>query len=200
VGSGPLFVTVVTLCVVVSACKSSPAEPDAPGAASAAGAAAEAVAPLLWDVPPTWTSNAPPHGSAQKAAYRVPKAGDAKAEAEVVVVFFGTGSVGDVDKAFATWSAEFESPDGAQPKRAPLDGGRFPVETLEAAGKYKVGVGPQVGPKKKAPVQMMREHYRLVGAVVKTTDRGNWFFKMTGPEDTVASSRDAFLSMVRSAH
>ncbi len=192
--------TVIALGVVVSACKSSPAEPEAPGAASAVGAAAEAVAPLLWDVPPTWTSNTARPGSAQKAAYRVPKAGDAKAEAEVVVVFLGTGSVGDVDKTFGLWSAEFESPDNAAPTRAPLDGGRFPIDTLEAAGKYKVGVGPQVGRQKKNPMQMMREHYRLVGAVVKTPDRGNWFFKMTGPEDTVAASRDAFLSMVRSAH
>jgi hypothetical protein len=201
VGAGRLFVTAAVVGIFVSACKSSPAEPEAPGAASAAGAAAEAVAPLVWDVPPTWTVNpAVRHGAAQKAAYHVPKAGDAKGEAEVVVVFFGTGSVGDVEKSFATWSAEFEAPDGAPPKRAPLDGGHFPIDTLETAGKYKVAVGPHVGPQKRSPVQVTRENFRMVGAVVKTKDRGNWFFKITGPEDSVAAARDTFLAMVRSAH
>ena len=184
--------------IVLAGCRSAPAEPDSPGAASVAAAAAEAVAPLVWDVPPTWSAVDVPRGSRQKAAYRTPKAGDAKAEAEVTVLFPGTGSAGDVEKAFATWAAEFESDTGEKAKRAPLEGGKLPAETIDAAGKFKIGVGPHAAAKK-SPVSMMREHYRLVGAVVKTPDRGNWFFKMTGPEDAVASSRDAFLTMVRSA-
>ena len=170
--------TAIAVIGALAACKSSPAEPDAPGAASAAGVAAEAVTPLVWDVPPTWTVSPPQRDSARRAAYHVPKAGDAKSEAEVVVVFFGTGSVGDVDKAFASWSAEFQSEDGAPPKRAPLAGGKFAIETLEAAGKYKVALGPEIGPQKKSPMQMLRDHFRLVGAVVKTTNRGNWFFNV----------------------
>jgi hypothetical protein len=194
VASASAFVT--GLLLALGGCRSAPAEPDSPGAASAAAAAAEAVAPLAWEVPPTW-SIVPARGGPQKAAYRTPKAGDAKADAEVFVFFPGTGSVGDAEKAFAAWSAEFESETGDKPKRALLDGTKLPAETIEAAGKYKIAVGPHAG--KKSAVSMMREHYRLVGAVVKTTDRGNWFFKMTGPEDAVAASRDAFLTMVRSA-
>ena len=41
------------------------------------------------------------------------------------------------------------------------------------------------------------EHGRLLAAIVETPS-GPWFFKMTGPDHTVASARDAFDAMIRS--
>ncbi|HVY48797.1 MAG TPA: hypothetical protein VHB21_23070, partial [Minicystis sp.] len=173
-------------------------EPDAPDR-GAVQTAAPAVPPLRWKPPPTWTLLPPEHGTPRKAVYKTPKAGDAKAEAEVEVDFFGTGAPGDVEKTFGAWRAQFDAGDAGAPVRAPLEGARFPAETIEAAGKYAVAIGPQMGRAKKSAMQMVREHYRLLGAVVKTPDRGNWFFKMTGPEDSVQAARSAFLAMVRAA-
>jgi hypothetical protein len=35
--------------------------------------------------------------------------------------------------------------------------------------------------------------------VVRTKDRGNWFFKLVGPDETVQAARSAFRRMVESA-
>jgi hypothetical protein len=41
------------------------------------------------------------------------------------------------------------------------------------------------------------DDYALLGAIAEGPD-ANWFFKFTGPEDTVEQQRDAFLGMIRS--
>jgi hypothetical protein len=43
------------------------------------------------------------------------------------------------------------------------------------------------------------EHGRLLAAIVQTP-QGPWFFKMTGPDQTVAGARAAFETMLRSLH
>ena len=74
----------------------------------------------------------------------------------------------------------------------------FEVETFEARGTYKLNMGKFHPGMKRSPVQMVKENFRMVGAVVKTKDRGNWFFRLVGPDETVRSSREAFLEMLRS--
>ena len=76
--------------------------------------------------------------------------------------------------------------------------GSFKVETVEVKGTYKIDLGPKLGPGKRPPAQMVRENYRLVGAVVKTPDRGNWFFKMVGPDESVLAAKSAFRAMLES--
>jgi hypothetical protein len=39
--------------------------------------------------------------------------------------------------------------------------------------------------------------YALLGAIVEGPD-ANWFFKLTGPQATVSSQREAFLGLIRS--
>jgi hypothetical protein len=39
--------------------------------------------------------------------------------------------------------------------------------------------------------------YRLLGGIVEMPD-GNWFFKGTGPDKTMAAAREAFLRLLRS--
>ncbi len=67
------------------------------------------------------------------------------------------------------------------------------------AGTYKVSLGPAVGPKKKSAMQMVKEKWRLYGAVVRTKDRGNWFFKLVGPTDTVQAAQSGLEAMLQGA-
>ena len=66
-------------------------------------------------------------------------------------------------------------------------------------GTYKVDLTPNPRGKKRSVVQMVKKNHRLYGAVVRTPDRGNWFFKLAGPDETVLAARSAFRAMLESA-
>jgi hypothetical protein len=188
--------TLLALPALLFGCSKTPAEPDKP---SAPILAEPPVPPLLWDTPPAWTTlPAPPMGP-KKATYRVDKAGNDKEEGEVNVFCFGTGDKGDPDKAFKEWFAQFDGDAGRIAKREHFEAHGLPVDAVAVSGTYKVPLGPS-GPNKKPAVQMVKSGFRLYGAVVKTKDRGNWFFKLVGPEDTVQAASSAFRSMLESAH
>jgi hypothetical protein len=180
------------------ACNRTPAEPESK--ASPAETSAPAVTPLAWDAPGTWTLVTEGQRSGpKKAVYKIPKVGNDKEEAELTVFFFGTGSEGDVSKRFSEWFGEFDGNVGATAQRESFEARGLKVEMADAAGTFKIALGPKVGPQKKAPMQMVKENYRLLGAVVKTPDRGNWFFKLVGPNETVQAARSAFRSLLESA-
>jgi hypothetical protein len=187
----------VSSLAFVAGCSRSPAEPDPP--ASTPAPTAPTVAPLEWTVPGTWTTLNPPRSGPQKAGYQVPKTGNDKEDANFEVFFYGTGATGNPDKQFQAWFAQFDGNVGQTAKRERFSVGAFEVETVEVSGTYKIPLGPPVGPKKKAPMQMVKDNYRLLGAVVKTPDRGNWFFKMAGPSDTVEAARGAWRTLLESA-
>ncbi len=190
------FAALVVLSL--AGCSKAPAEPDPPPPAASA---APAVAPLTWQAPGTWTTMDVPHSPGpKKASYRIPKQGDDKEEAEVNVFFFGTGAGGDPAKNFGEWFSQFDGDAGKAAAREELKTqGGLAVETVDVKGTYKIAMGPKVGPNKKAPMQMVKENFRLYGAVVKTPDRGNWFFKLTGPDETVQAARSAFRALLESA-
>jgi hypothetical protein len=180
--------------LLLLACSRAPAELDpAPSPAPAA----PLVSPLQWDVPPQWAKLDGPKSGPQKAGYRIDKVGDDKEGAEVAVFFFGTGAAGDPAKIFPDWLGAFDA--GAKAERGQLSVDGLSVETVEAAGTYKVPLGPAIGPKKKSPMQVVKDNFRLYGAVVKTPDRGNWFFRMVGPDETVRASVPALRRMLESA-
>ena len=39
----------------------------------------------------------------------------------------------------------------------------------------------------------------MIGAVVHTKDRGNWFFRLVGPDATVQAAKSDFFAMIESA-
>ncbi len=183
-----------------SGCNHAASEPDGP---TTQPTAAPSLPPVVWDTPGSWTTvNAPnaPRSGAKKASYNVPKAGNDKEEAEVLVTFNGSGNKGDPATTYKEWFDQFDGNLGPSAKREEfVNGHGLSIETVEIAGTYKVALAPPVGPQKKSAVQMVKNNFRLVGAVVKTTDRGNWFFKLTGPDETVQSARSALRSLLESA-
>ncbi|HTJ84773.1 MAG TPA: hypothetical protein VL400_23805, partial [Polyangiaceae bacterium] len=99
-------------------------------------------------------------------------------------------------KSWDEWFKQFDGDPKATAKRATFrpEGGEgrdqasgMEVETFDFTGTYKLNMGPQRKGMKTSPVQMVKNDYRMIGAVVHTTDRGNWFFRLVGPKDTVAA-------------
>lgn len=186
----------LALSVLAAGCSKSPTEPDqAPDRA----AVTPAVSPLLWDKPATWTTMPAPPTGATKAVYKVPQVGNDKEEAQLDVLFFGTGNKGDPEQNFKEWFGQFDGDVASTAKRETFESHGMKIETVEVAGTYKIALGPPVGPRKQSAMQMVKKDFRLLGAVVKTPDRGNWFFKLAGPDESVQSARSAFRGMLESA-
>jgi hypothetical protein len=191
----PSLSLLVPVALALAACNKAPAEPDKP-TASSAEPPAPAVAPLLWDAPGSWTKLPTPPSGPKKATYRIEKVGNDKEEAEMTVSFFGTGAKGDPAPNFKEWADQFDGNAGAGAKRDQFEVKGFKVETIEVTGTYKISLTPPAKGHKRSPVQMVKNEWRLYGAVVKTTDRGNWFFKLVGPDETVQSAKSAFRGML----
>jgi hypothetical protein len=173
---------------------------DEPTGSTATAAPVSTIAPLVWDVPPGWTRvQTPSANSGVKAGYRVSPTGEDKEEAEVGVYFFGTGSKGDPAQAFKAWFDQFDGKVGDTAVRESFEAHGLKVETVEVMGTYKVPLTSTPHGRRAPPVQAVKAHFRLYGGVVKTTDRGNWFFRMVGPDDTVQASRSQLRAMMESA-
>jgi len=149
--------------------------------------------PLKWDDPLDWKP-ARPASTFRLAQYEIPGA-DGEGPGEVAVFHF-TGSGGTVADNIARWVGQFSDADGK-----PLDPAVAMQETFEASGLkvhfvevsgYMMVSRTMGGTGERSPSQ-----YRLLGGIVEMPD-GNWFFKGTGPDKTMAAAREAFLRLLRS--
>jgi hypothetical protein len=145
---------------------------------------------LSWTTPEGWISE-PPANEMRRAQYRVPgEAGDA----ECAVFYFGPGRGGEPMQNAERWASQFNQPDGSDPIEAmsteTIEVNGATVLLVETAGTY--GVDPMSG-----GTGQPLARYMLLGAIAEGPD-ANWFFKFTGPEETVRDNEAAFHEMVRS--
>jgi hypothetical protein len=106
---------------------------------------------------------------------------------ELGVFYFGPGQGGSADANLARWSAQIE---GGKPERGSFKSHGFTITWIDVGGTMEpvtMGIGPRTA----------QSNYHLLGGVVEGTG-GPWFFKATGPEATLGSQREAFLTMLRS--
>ncbi|MBL8744150.1 MAG: hypothetical protein JNK04_23745 [Myxococcales bacterium] len=176
----------------VSACGDTPAEMAPAGS----GPVERTLLPLKWTVPPTWPETESSPSGARRAGYKVPRAGSDKEDGELLVLFFGTGANGDRDKQWQPWFDQFDGNAKADAVRKDMNVRGMPVETFEFMGAYKLNMGTPRPGQKKSPVQMVKKDFRMIAAVVKTPDRGNWFFRLVGPDETVLAAREPFFQML----
>ena len=181
---------------LLSACSSKTGEPAPPAPKSSE----PRVPPVVFDVPATWTQTESSDTRERRGGYKVPKVGADSEDAELLVLFFGTGSNGDRDKQWDPWFAQYDGDAKADATRAELrSGAGLAIETFEFVGSYKLNMGPRRPGMTKSPVQMVKKDFRMIGAVVKAGERGNWFVRLVGPNETVLAARDPFLEMLKSA-
>ena len=147
---------------------------------------------VAWDSPSDWIEE-PPANSMRQAQYRVPgEAGDG----QCVVYYFGAGQGGGTMANAERWADQFTQPDGSS-SRDVLQTESTRVGDMDAlmvrvSGTYNEGGMMMSGtPPKTMP------GYMLLGAVVEGPD-SNWFFKFTGPEQTVLDNEEQFRNLVAS--
>lgn len=158
------------------------ASPSAPPAATTTTTAAAAGA-LAWDAPAAWTS-APNPSPMRKATYKVPKAPGDPEDGELSVTQAG----GSVEANVKRWSGQF---DGAPDlKVSTRNVGSLKVTIVEGHGPFTGGGMP-------GAASSPRPNWALLGAIVDSTSPP-YFFKLTGPEKTLAKARDDFDKFVGS--
>jgi hypothetical protein len=126
----------------------------------------------------------------RKAQFKVPgKGGDA----ECVVFYFGPGQGGDAASNVQRWAGQFTASDGkpATATTRKSTAGSVEILHVEVTGTY--GGGQMMG---SAPVPPTPDAM-LLGAIAQGPD-ANWFFKLTGPRETVEGARKDFEGMLAS--
>ena len=132
----------------------------------------------------------------RKAQYALPKAEGDSEDGELTVFYFGLGQGGSVEANIDRWIGQISQPDNSSSKdkakivKKEVLG--LPVTQVDVSGTYSAGMMSPGPP---------RPGYRLMGAVVETPE-GPWFFKLVGPQKTIAKwapSFDFFVGSFRKA-
>lgn len=157
--------------------------PGAPGGQEIAPGEAEPAA-LRWKAPATWTK-VPNANSFRLETYDIAhQPGDAENPQLTI-----SRSGGDVEANLQRWIGQFDAEGQKTAKRAEKTLAGFKATVLEVQGKYAgMGTDGQAG-------------YALLGAIVQTPGQAH-FFKLTGPQKSVAAARadfDALLASLEAA-
>jgi hypothetical protein len=146
---------------------------------------------LSFRVPATWKQERP-STTMRKAQIRIdPAAGDSE-PAELVVFAFPNGA-GSVESNIDRWEKQFVDADRRTPKAKveQRKGLNVDVTRVEIFGRFVASTMPGAATKNDKPA------YRLLGAIVTTQDTG-YFFKLTGPDKTVAAAAKGFDGLIES--
>ena len=181
--------------VVLAACKSTPQEEtnrtEPPAATAIQSATVSALgapmADIAWNMPQGW--NREPTTFMRKASYTIPKVAGDNEDATVSVMQAG----GSVDQNVTRWKSQLDNAHDFSRSDTQRDG--LGVTLVEVHGTY-TGAGVMVG---ESPNP--RPGWGLLGAIITGEGLSQpWFFKMIGPDKTVAASRHDFQSLVDSIH
>jgi hypothetical protein len=146
---------------------------------------------LSYQAPATWKSGRP-SSSMRLAQAKIPAAEGDKEEAELVVFAFKGGG-GGVEPNVERWRTQFLNEDGepAKAKTEDRKGKNVDVTFVEITGRYVAPLRPG------EPETVNKPEFRLLGAIVLTDETG-YFFKLTGPDKTVAAQKEAFDKLISS--
>jgi hypothetical protein len=198
----------VPLALALAACESNPpapakaAPPAAPSASKPAPApvaepqpAAEPAPALVLTPQKGWVVEKPANAM-RKGQYTLPHAEGDSEDATLMVHYFG-GQGGSKDTNLKRWASQFEQPDGSSSEEKLKSSTRtiagMEVLDAELSGTYVAETAPGSG------VHLNKPGWRMFAAIVSTKD-GPWYFKLVGPEATVAkweASYQAFLSAIQ---
>lgn len=169
-----------------------PLLPSAPGPAAQAASAPNQAAGVTWTIPAGWEIAAP--RQMRIATYRIHAIAGDPEDAECAVYFFGPGQGGTVEANLKRWSDQFSAPNGqSAAKLEKLIIAGLTVSTISESGTY-LGGGPMMGQQ-----EAQKPNFRMEGAIVEAP-QGLVFFKLVGPQNTVASANGEFKSLLQSLH
>lgn len=182
--------------LALSACqKESEKEPAKPAASAetAKAAATPAAKPqspkpalkkLEWDDPKQW-KKVPPSSSMRVASYQIPPAAGDKEIAELNVFVLG----GDIESNIQRWIDEFSKFDPKTLSRTDRVVNDMTEAVVEIPnGTFSGGMNSDSA----------SDNFGLLGGIVVTPEDAKYFFKLTGPANTVKSARVAFYELLDS--
>src|SRR5262245_34824903 len=165
----------------------------APAAAAETPATRSEAAGLRFLVPADW-ARVPAPSDMRAAQFRVPHSNSDAEDAELVLFFFGKGQGGSAEQNVERWTGQFTQPDGKSSKDAAV----VTIRTVNGLKQTSVDVG---GTYKPAPMGgaggAEKPGWRLLAAVVEG-DGGPWFWRLTGPDATVAAAKPHFDALLAS--
>lgn len=146
---------------------------------------------LSFKAPAAWKKEQPKSAMRQAQMKIEPVAGDSE-PAELVVFAFPNGA-GSVESNIDRWEKQFVDADRRTPKAKveKRKGMNVDVTRVEIAGRFVASVMPGAAAKND------KADYRLLGAIVESKDTG-YFFKLTGPDKTVAAASKGFDGLIES--
>ena len=146
---------------------------------------------LTFDAPKAWKPERPSNAM-RKAQIKVDPVASDTEPAEIAVTSFA-GGAGPLETNVKRWEGQFENEDGKTPKAKveTKKGKNVEVTRVEVAGRYVAAMTPG------QPGQNNKPNYRLLGAIIKTPSI-DYYFKMTGPDKTVASTSKQFDALIES--
>lgn len=157
--------------------------------ANAADTFSVAEGKLTFAAPEGWVKKEP-RSRIIEVEYEVPAVKGDEAPGRLTVM----GAGGAIDANIERWVGQFEQPGGeaTKAKTEKLKVGDAEVHLVDLSGTYKdAPAGPFAGGK-----TVLRENYRMLGAIVATKDAGNYFLKLYGPKATITQNEKAFRSLV----
>ena len=159
--------------------------------------AAQATGELHFKAPDGWQEEKP-NSNMRVAQYKLPKAEGDRADAELVLYYFGQGQGGSAQANIDRWLNQMQQPDGSPSKeKAKIENmtvNGMPVTTVDVLGKYNGGMASP-GATSTTPADM--SNYRLRAAIIETP-KGSYFVKLTGPQKTVSHWDQAYTDFIKS--
>lgn len=199
-----LALPVLVMVIALSGCsKKSTEQPEVqPGdmKPAAAHGALPSVSPasdagLQFTAPSNWISEAPTSAN-RRAQYKLPRATGDSEDAEIAVYNFPGGG-GTPQANVDRWLSQFTKADGSpaadSAKVVKKTIGSIPVTIVDISGTYAGAMMMMQQASKGKP------HVRMLAAIAETSG-GPWFFKLTGPENTVKKYQpdfDAFINSIQ---
>jgi hypothetical protein len=129
----------------------------------------------------------------RKATYQIPRVAADKEDAELGVFFFGPGQGGSIDANVDRWVKQFTDVPPERVKRADRKANGLAQHTIEIeSGTFNANSMGMAGGK-----PALKKGYALLGGIVEAP-LGPYFFKLTGPEATVAAAKKSFYELLDS--
>lgn len=137
---------------------------------------------LKLNVPESWKQGKP-SSRLRLAQFAIPKAKDDTEDGELALFNFGAG--GGAKANIDRWIGQFHATEReVNVKEGALETGRYFF--VEISGTYDKPIGPPIARQTKAAPGS-----RMLGVILGVEDKGIYFFKMTGPDRTVAAQTAA---------
>ena len=188
-----LTLLLISGCTDMEPVQSTPSSPPPPASAAPAPAVSGSAAGIEFQAPEGWIQEAP--SSAMRVAqYRIPRVEGDSADSDMVVFHFSGGG-GSVQANMDRWVGQFSTADGRpvtdQARISEKDGNGVSITLVDVSGTYNESRGPMMAE------TTARPDYRMLAAVVEGAG-GPWFFKLTGPRNTVDQSEQGFDALLES--